>query len=423
MKKNLLIAVAALFVAVGADAQKVAMKSELVGSKFDKNAVMASEKYEKAPVSKKIVKRAAALNDIFGTFCATQLAADNETYESFSVTFEAANETVNEVACNVKISDFGMEGTTCYGVYNEEEGTLRIPNQIIWADASLEALGYSSTTATYGPLEILNVDADDQVTTGDIVLIEDDGKFYFDDTETSLYYIYADGLDSGWDYGSDVTIAPYNGVMSFSTTATKFQTQAPKEGSSWGYGEMDINYEDWGSSVQINGFLGSGCITIGYGENNTASIATGQRLSSTNYGTSDAPAYMVITGVILNEEEGTISIDENGTVQQISGDVIKDVEIDGRPADVIRFYGVDENNYYTYNEYFIPLDENQKYWMGGYFCALDFILFKDGASGINAITTANNTNKTSKIFNLAGQQVGKNYKGIVVENGVKKIQK
>ena len=42
-------------------------------------------------------------------------------------------------------------------------------------------------------------------------------------------------------------------------------------------------------------------------------------------------------------------------------------------------------------------------------------------TGISTVKVAENTN--AAIFNLAGQQVGKNYKGVVIQNGVKRIQK
>ena len=43
-------------------------------------------------------------------------------------------------------------------------------------------------------------------------------------------------------------------------------------------------------------------------------------------------------------------------------------------------------------------------------------------TGIQGITSGKITND-GKIFNLAGQQVSKSYKGIVIKNGMKMIQK
>ena len=45
------------------------------------------------------------------------------------------------------------------------------------------------------------------------------------------------------------------------------------------------------------------------------------------------------------------------------------------------------------------------------------------ATGINSVTTKAEKATDNRIFNLAGQQVDKNYKGVVIQNGVKKLQK
>ena len=61
MKKSLLIAIAALFVAVGANAQKTAKNVSLNGIKFDKTAVMSSSQFGQNVTSKKfkVARRAA----------------------------------------------------------------------------------------------------------------------------------------------------------------------------------------------------------------------------------------------------------------------------------------------------------------------------------------------------------------------------
>ena len=115
-----------------------------------------------------------------------------------------------------------------------------------------------------------------------------------------------------------------------------------------------------------------------------------------------------------------ISID--ATIESINGEYYKDVVIEEKPCDFICFYGVDENNYYTYNEYFIPLTEGQSYWLGGWFCALDLILYKDDSTGINEISSASK-NTTGKTYNVMGQQVGANAKGLLIRDGKKFVVK
>ena len=430
MKKSLLIAIAALFVAVGANAQKTAKNVSLNGIKFDKTAVMSSSQFGQNVTSKKFkVARRAAVGDLYGTYVATETGTDGTTLNCFSVTLEEANLTEDGVTYNVKIKDFWSEGTECYGVFDPNNNTLRIPSLMtIWADESLEGLGYNEKTKTYGPLVIINIDAEDNVDAeGDIVFIydEDEGTFTFDDTVTTAYYIYAmgktaEGEDVGsWTYAYDVSFAPYNGVMSFSTTSERFMTEKPEEGSSWGYGELPVNYEDWDTSYQINGFLKSGSVSIGVNESeNTATMMMHQPLSTDNYG--EEEGLMELCGVALNKEEGTISVD--ATIESINGDYFKEVTISDQLVDFIRFYAVDEEHHYTYNEYFIPLTQGQNYWMGGWFCALDLILYKNDPSGISEVNTANKT-ATAKTYNMLGQQVNAGAKGLLIRDGRKFIAK
>ena len=427
MKKSLLI-IAAFVVALSASAQKTFKKANLNGLKFDKTSVMASMQYEKPASASFKTARRAAVGSLYGSYVASELSLDEETYECFAVTFEEANLTEDGVTYNVKIKDFWMKGTELYGVFDEANNTLRIPNQLIWANESLEGLGYTEATKTFGPLEILNINGED-VNENDLLFEynPEEGVFTFDESQSTAYYIYADGKTSdgedvgGWTYASEVRIAPYNGVMSFNTTAEPFQTQAPREGSNWGYGEMPINFEDWDTSYTINGFLGSGCVSVGYDAiNGTATMAMHQPLSTDNYG--EGQGYMQLFGVVVNAEEGTISFDKN--VENMNGDYYPNVLVDGRPADVIMFYGVDEEQkVYTYNEYFIPLTEgDEPYWMGGYFCRLDITFYKDGGAGINE-TKTNGQKGNSRTFNLMGQQVSANAKGLVIRDGKQLINK
>ena len=45
------------------------------------------------------------------------------------------------------------------------------------------------------------------------------------------------------------------------------------------------------------------------------------------------------------------------------------------------------------------------------------------ADAISSVHVSDKTNTDNRIYNLAGQQVSKAYKGIVIENGHKHIQK
>ena len=53
----------------------------------------------------------------------------------------------------------------------------------------------------------------------------------------------------------------------------------------------------------------------------------------------------------------------------------------------------------------------------------DYGIFSEAyATGVKSITSAKKVYEDNKVYNLAGQQVGAGYHGIVIQNGVKKIQ-
>lgn len=68
-----------------------------------------------------------------------------------------------------------------------------------------------------------------------------------------------------------------------------------------------------------------------------------------------------------------------------------------------------------------PNPEGKFYWIG---MIMDTVInySNDDPAGIENVGT-DAVKKDNRIFNLAGQQVGNDYKGIVIKNGVKKIQK
>lgn len=86
----------------------------------------------------------------------------------------------------------------------------------------------------------------------------------------------------------------------------------------------------------------------------------------------------------------------------------------------------------TFDEKTRKIDFDGVYWRG-------FSEVKDGSGwgtpffahtafdpltdGISSVTTKAEKANDNRIFNLAGQQVGKDYKGVVIQNGVKKLQK
>ena len=112
--------------------------------------------------------------------------------------------------------------------------------------------------------------------------------------------------------------------------------------------------------------------------------------------------YITLRGVAVNEEEGTISPDFDMPTIEGGSYVNREVSF---PNVYYRGFSnvVNGQGYATpfyVNSYFTPL-----------------------ANGIAGVTVKAEKAADNRIFNLAGQQVSKDYKGVVIQNGVKKLQK
>ena len=424
MKKNLLF-MAAVLLSASVSAQSISRVNAIAnGNQMVKDAKMASTMVEapQAMAAKKIAK-ATSTDNIFGGYLQIELAYDESISTSQPISMEAANVEDSEGnTYNVQVNDFWKTGTVMYGNYNETTGELIVPIQII--AQSTKALGY---TNEYGALQIYGIKGSGYVSTGDIVFKENNGNFELVDT-LSGYYIYApEYVDeesgeqgTGWTYAFDARMVRYNGMMSFSTTASEFQTTEPREGSSWAHGEMQVYIDDFETSIVVNGFLGSGCVQIDLYDDGTCEMEMGQELEATEY-PNDCGRMRLIADAQL---DGKIQADLS--IEYISGEYVRNVAaING---DVFRFFGVDEEGYYTYNNYLMPAAINadgEGYWMGGHFCAFEFVLYHDDAAGIDEQhMTLEQKLKSAKTYNMLGQRVDRaQTKGLLVRNGQKFLSK
>lgn len=428
MKKNLLIA-AAVMIAAGANAQN--MENSIRGQKFDKNAPMISALVDapaKTMVNAPVKARQA--KDIFGSHLQIDLASDQTTSQAQGgVTMSETELSQEGYNFNVLIENFWANGTKMYAQYDEATGELRIPSQVV--AESTKSLGY---TNEYGRLEILAINSEDKVSMGDLVFIEQDGKFELADTLKG-YYIYAlDYQDeetgetgAGWSFAFNTKIVDYNGTMSFYTTAKNFQTE---KGDGWKTGELSINYEDLETAIIINGFVGSGCVQIDLYDDGTCEMEMGQPVSADKYVVNGVDYGMMhICYVDIIDEEGHIGPKED--VEVMEGTYKRNVEqLNG--GTVIYFYEADSEGKVTKNNYWLPKtntvgegkDANY-YWMGGYFCVTDFILNAPDASGISEKTmTRLEKLQSTKTYNMMGQQVDRRTaKGLLVRDGKKYIGK
>jgi hypothetical protein len=73
-----------------------------------------------------------------------------------------------------------------------------------------------------------------------------------------------------------------------------------------------------------------------------------------------------------------------------------------------------------------PKTDDFKFQNGGYYDALGLLgciepTTPDQPTGIDAVKTAAQTTQNAVIYNLQGQKVNKNYRGIIIRNGQKVV--
>ena len=135
----------------------------------------------------------------------------------------------------------------------------------------------------------------------------------------------------------------------------------------------------------------------------SASMATGQPMSYISDETKHETygKYILLRGVAVSDKR--ISVDMN--MPTIEGGSYVDGEVAFRE---VYFRG------------FSNIDSEKTGYGTEFFCNCTYTPTTTGIAGVTVKTTKPADNR---IFNLAGQQVGKDYKGIVIQNGVKKLQK
>ena len=151
MKKTLLIAVATVMVALGANAQVARVASKTMGyaayqNNFKLENVMVKE-YQ-SPVSKNLTAHRAAPASIEGDYI---LNADNfdgsfTASTTFSVIAQSGTITLDQYDgnpsfdYNVVLNDFSYAGAVVYGNYNAEQGFIEIPVQTIYTHATYKEI-------------------------------------------------------------------------------------------------------------------------------------------------------------------------------------------------------------------------------------------------------------------------------------------
>lgn len=325
------------------------------------------------------------------------------------VTVQDAEGNTYNVALN-----FGRSYVECvYGVYDEDAQTLTIPSgQICYTDD------------TYGEMYIAGVTLSEDQTQ---FTIEDALTFDVDPTDGTLtqqedgYVVAMTGDNEGslWIYGIGNTFLPANGQFTYALSGS----------NGWGTYTSACAVVDNGASIDIynafdlNGAMWSNrkgfgtVVSVDYDETEgTCSLAMGQKLFNIYdiYGSTwDSYSetygdYFSLVGCAL--DGNTITTDPSvteltGTYQTMDG--LSEVAI------------TSDTDYYRAAS---DADED-----GGRYGLWLFGLVCDWGSqvvaGVDGVTVNKPATANSNIYNLNGQLVGKDYKGLVIKNGKKMILK
>lgn len=455
MKKFLLTTVAAFIVAMGANAQvkKIEGAVKNMATELNVNAnVKMTEKVAtstpaKAQVVKKNTLRRASVNDIAGSYIYESCDFNREFTSSASLKIEAAQGTITldqlenspSFTYNVKITGFTDSRAVAYGEYDAESGQILIPVQTIFnysnngtdygrivfsalvLDNAGDPLiyGYPMTLNLYedGTVGVDEGDFTEEIASGELTEGCYIGGFY----DYMPDYLNTKGYPSTWNSGADLEVFYPNGVQE--------STECHISNGAWGKWtntKHAVYVEDLGSEVVVHNFFDLCPISIAI-EGNKATIACPVRVEEYDYAEDGAeePDYIQIwqhdenLEGILNPGAITGTVSEKDGVKSID---FYDVEYKEAWTDE---QGEHEAGYYyvlDYTKWFMvhsTWGENGAYWWGE--ARNVSVSWLSNASGINEAKA--NTQSTSKTYNLMGQQVNANAKGLIIRDGKKFLNK
>lgn len=408
MKKFLLM-MGIVTASVVANAQEVkTLETSVLNSKNVKTAIMAKSQARKfnltkaaKPLSVKASALKAAPTTIAGDYVEIMpydeyTLCDSCTIKGISYTDETTGETYN-----VQLT-FGMGTADVIGQYDSETGTITVPAQNCGTTTSYGTLTFYPATAAEqeGYYNLSDGNATFTVDEDGTIYLEDDAYFVLYDNNTD------DSSDDGtyWS-GVSVSFSPVNGEMGF-----YYYSQS----NGWSdENPSSVAIIDNGNSIDVYNFLGGwgfgGAVTIDINDDNTVSMPTFQYLfPGTLFYGSQWSSYSETFGeyfsVYAYGEDGYLSSGQD--IESIPGTLENDViTLDSNNQGM--FFG---SNY---------VEDQGAYGMqvGG----VTITRTKGHFAGISDITVDNTQN--GRIYNLNGQQVDKSYKGIVIKNGKKMLQK
>lgn len=394
MKKFLLVT-CAFAACMGASAQHL-QKAPFANQTMklsDLNAVQFNGVAKKAPAKKVDTK------SFIGIFVNNSWDEEKEINFSTTDTLYTANvQDQQGNTLNVKWNIYGNSLGHVYGKFDEATNTFTVPMQQYFGDGAPIDIGDEQS-----PIVFMGVSTNDYFC--DFVCKYDPatGLLTPNDTISGYYAIVAEGsYQNAWVMRNvGPTIGHANAIHTGSYT--KDNAWVEFEQPVW----IDYSAAEDGVVDIYNHFLtgtGAGCKLSVDVDGQDATMATGQPMLYISDESQHAQfgKYIILRGVAVNEEEGTISPDFDMPTIEGGSYVNREVAFPN-----IYYRGC--SNVVNGLVYATP------FYVNSYFTPL--------ATGIAGVTVKAEKAADNRIFNLAGQQVSKDYKGVVIQNGVKKLQK
>ena len=425
MKKTLLIAVAAVMVALGANAQFARVAQKVKGYSYQNDLKLENvmTKEYQAPVSKNLTAhRAASTLDGEYILNADNFEGDFTESTTFTLTSQTGTITLDmydgapSFNYNVVLNDFSYAGAVVYGKYDAEQGIIEIPVQTIYTHATYKEIvisgGYrkGETNVGYGKEIYLIVNEDGTMDIDEDV--EEEG-----DEATSGWVSFLPNYEEGglWNYGFDIAVMKPNATMTYDTTSKAMGGT----GSGWSEVEKRVYVEDYGSEWVVSNFLGLCPVSVTMNENNKCAIALGVKMYDYDQ---DEPYGMFRLVGVSSAGEGYIgrNYDKqflNGFWEPGYAQFFKIIETEeGKKIDQ------EDDDYYPSVAVATANDADGAAYQLGYAFGIAIETDDHGTTGISE-TKANCQKTTGKAFNLMGQEVYGNAKGLIIRDGKKLINK
>lgn len=282
---------------------------------------------------------------------------------------------------------------TVVGEYDEAAGTITCGSQYVYED----------TKNGWGRFVIYGIDSEDKLTEDLSFTVDDNGVITCDQAG---FYIHMPEYEDGkyaWTLGYEWVISPVNGVHSF---AVNQNNQGWKDIT-----DVPVSVDDAGFFVDVYNFLSMGYVSMDVNDDCTVSMPVGQPMLPCAY----------ISQSIDTSVYGEFFI--------LYGTTSEDGESWGLDLEATDIKGKIEGNTLYFEQLFpvlTLLDEESAGYSMGWFGGVTISLDKDFqiAAGIEDVNnTVESKIKNAKTFNIMGQRVNSDAKGLIIRDGKKFLKK